>query len=748
MRALTVCLLVATAVPAQIDRDTSVAVARRSLLEAEIRLRDVDDRWEASLALEKPDETQEVWKALFGYNPPGTAVSIAYVSSWLYEQEGQDDDARRAAKYLVHMAKYRDKVPDELKRGRVEYEDGLPAVPSFFHLADYAEAWDRIRGSKAISDADRKTIVDAIAGSAEFIFVFPEWGAHNRALLRAECLAWCARAVPDHAHTTRWKRMAKILAADSIGQWEIEDAQIYHPIWLLALFRYSEAVNDPSILQYVQVRYYLDYFVRLLAPDGTVPAFGDAWHRGGLHRYYMCLEWGAHVFENPTYRWAAAEVYRALEFPRVKSYPLSRAVIGARLDGHVATDLKPVPPTLRSGPVLDDVIGKKTVFRAGKGPTATYLLHNFRDEGDWALLHRDYLRTNLAVEQEKMHHGASDENAIVLFMDQGSVLLHGPGYRDVAPSGPHGAYRADIFHNRIVARRGRPAEGQDPFTFLKDAGDYRPTRTERIDWVPFEDGPAYGRTRLTDDRRGYVWDRTIVQPDPDAATFVVIDTIEITRPGDWTFARLWATQEVVTRGTDHVVGRYETIRGSELAHGRSLLIHDPTPDASMSIAPLRRHSQDERVAHTIRSGTYAAGDFVTFTTVLRSLDRELAAHPGTAMIDVTHEPARNATAVSVGGVSIAVKHDLDLGLLAENVRPRWDPVKARIEAFGLAADADFLWTRTALRGGSASWGATNLTHVLRGDTPVWKARQFSVFQPTGRSDRIGSSRWRRWQGRL
>ena len=43
--------------------------------------------------------------------------------------------------------------------------------------------------------------------------------------------------------------------------------------------------------------------------------------------------------------------------------------------------LRSVSP--RSGPVVDDVISKKIVFREGFGDDDLYLLLNYRDEGDW-----------------------------------------------------------------------------------------------------------------------------------------------------------------------------------------------------------------------------------------------------------------------------------------------------------------------------------------------------------------------------
>ena len=118
------------------------------------------------------------------------------------------------------------------------------------------------------------------------------------------------------------------------------------------------------------------------------------------------------------------------------------------------------PPVSLSQEVLEDVVGKKVAFRDGWEPTSTFLLLNYRDEGDGGILGRDYLRQTISVEEEKMHHGHADENSIALLMSGGSVLLHDGGYRPDLPSGPWGAWRADYFHNRVIARRNKREKDQ------------------------------------------------------------------------------------------------------------------------------------------------------------------------------------------------------------------------------------------------------------------------------------------------
>lgn len=732
---------------AQVTRDFDDDVVRLALRQGAAELPDIEARWRASLA---PDEgTESTWSELFGYNPPGRALELAYLFAFLYERHGAEADARAAAEYLARMARYTAEVPAELAGARVEYAGGLPPVPSFFHLADYAEAWARIRSSPTLDAEDRATIEAAIAASADFVFVFPEWGAHNRAMLRAESLLFAARALPDHADAPRWRRLAEVLAADSLGRWEIEDAQIYHPIWLLALMRYG----GPEVFDTVQVRWYLRYFLELLTPRGTLPDFGDAWwDRGGLARAYICLEWGAARLADPELKWAAERAYAALGPFDPERPGLGRARAYAQLAGVVDEGLEPRAPALASGPVLDAIIGKKVVLR---GAGDFYLLLNYRDEGDWSRRQRDNLRQTLAVEEEKAHHGHSDENSIVLFMHEGAVLLHEAGYRERAPSGPFGAYRADIFHNRLVARRGAPAAGEDTLAFLRDAGAYRPVRTEEIDFVAFDSfgGTDYSRTRVTDAELGYAWDRTLVFPH-ESGLVVVVDSVRVLAPGTYTFATLWATQRIAARGPGYALCANDSIGDAALPDSRALLVLYPDRAGALPPSfPLRRHNQAEHVLHETRSGDYATGALETFVTVLASIPAdadpaELAAR--VRRIDAT--PAGRAVALRIDGAgdepdtTICIKTDLDLGLVPENVRPRYDPARGRIVAGELATDADLAVVRR--KGAEAEWCATNMTTVELAGRKAFEAEALQMFQVTGRSDRVGRTKWRRWAGTL
>ena len=215
-------------------------------------------------------------------------------------------------------------------------------------------------------------------------------------------------------------------------------------------------------------------------------------------------------------------------------------------------------PAAPSMEVMEDVQGKKIVFRNGWSPESSYLLLNYRDEGDGGLNFRDYLRDTIPVEEEKMTHGHADENSLVLLMSGGSVLLHDGGYRDYMPSGPYGAYRQDYFHNRLCVRPEKifwgqkegesrysvrdAVPGQSLLEFMRNAGSYRPVRTRKVDFLSFDDFD-YSRTRVVDDGWGYQADRVVVYvKDPEC--YVVFDIFKALREDYFTMGAFWHTRKI------------------------------------------------------------------------------------------------------------------------------------------------------------------------------------------------------------
>ena len=275
----------------------------------------------------------------------------------------------------------------------------------------------------------------------------------------------------------------------------------------------------------------------------------------------------------------------------------------------------PLGPTALSREVLEDVIGKKIVFRNGWDPTSTFLMLNYRDEGDGGLLQRDYLRQTLSVEEEKMHHGHADENSICLLMSGGSVLLHDGGYRDDLPSGKWGAYRADYFHNRVVARKNKRAAGQGLFEFIRNSGAYRKVQTQKIDFLNFKEVDV-SRTRVVDADLGYEWDRSITYVKA-RDFFIVVDGIRVRTPGYYTFANLWHTGKIIEQGKQFFSTAIDAIGSESLSSARSLLVVFPENEAKeVGSYPEKRHYQEELALYQSASRHYGAGALEFFVTIL------------------------------------------------------------------------------------------------------------------------------------
>ena len=89
----------------------------------------------------------------------------------------------------------------------------------------------------------------------------------------------CA-ALPDHPTGRSWEMLRRALGDDNWGNWEIEDATIYHGVWLYALCGLCRAMGElEELFKTPEMYYYAQYFLHLMCPDGMIPDFGDAnWH--------------------------------------------------------------------------------------------------------------------------------------------------------------------------------------------------------------------------------------------------------------------------------------------------------------------------------------------------------------------------------------------------------------------------------------------------------------------------------------
>jgi hypothetical protein len=413
---------------------------------------------------------------LWGYNSPAEPIYLADVLGFLYQETRERVHAEHAAQLLAEYGDLRAAYPKDYAKTRAEYVNGIPALANFFFLPPYVRAYLRIRDSGVVSEKIKGKIETELAHSLDFVFHFPEWGAHNRAMLRAEGLYYGYLAMPNHPHAARWKQMAGTIASDNLKQWEIEDASIYHPVWLLSLFTYAEISGHEQVFDSPVMRYYGEYFKRLFTPAYNIPDFGDANWNPSWDRYIAVFERMASHYRDPELKWVAERMFEKMTvlYPQAGTGAASSFALAYQW---MNESLVAQSPKSLSQEVLDDVVGKKIVFRNGWEPASTYLLLNYRDEGEGGFAHREFLRNTISVEEEKMHHGHSDENDLSLLMSGGAVLLHDGGYRDGLPSGKYGQFRADYFHNRLVVRKNKRDTHQSVQEFVRNSGAYRPKST-------------------------------------------------------------------------------------------------------------------------------------------------------------------------------------------------------------------------------------------------------------------------------
>lgn len=697
----------------------------------------------------------EEWKKnvtpnpLWGYNSPAHPVYLASCLAFLYEETHNKDYARRAGKLLAEYGDLRLSYPKVAATARAEYGNGVPALANFFFMPPYIRAYMRIRESGVLDPAAREKIERDVAGSADFVFHFPEWGAHNRAILRAEALIYAALAMPDHPNSGKWKKMAEIIANDNLKQWEIEDATVYHPVWLSSLYSYAEAAGNKEFWDSPLTKYYLQYYLKLIGPQGTVPEFGDARWSAGWEalRLVPVFEKGAAVFHDPRLKWAARTIFESFEHNvRVmgigEAYHLSDAYRWAE------ESLKPVPPTTLSQEVLEDVVGKKIVFRDGWKPTSTYMLLNYRDEGDGGWLNREFLRQTISVEEEKMHHGHADENSIPLLMSRGSVLLHDADYRSDLPSGPYGSWRQDYFHNRLIARPEKKDVRQSLMEFVRNSGAYRAVRTQKIDFLNLKEVDM-SRTRLIDENLGYQSDR-IVTFIKELGWFVVIDAIKIRRAGYFTFATLWHAQHILEKGSNFFDVVTDSIRSVTFPTDQSLLIVFPETYAkTIGVEPISRSYQEENAIYQTLSSQYKAGDTELFVTVLVPHSRDQSVDDLRArikLVDVTAPFDAVGLQIERGGSTsyLCVKIDLETEIARENIRPRYLYSLGKVGYGDFETDAHFLFA--SVNKESVSYSASNVLKVIyQGNVLMEALPNTHGLQLDKPGERVGYVKWRYWE---
>jgi hypothetical protein len=663
---------------------------------------------------------------------------------------------------LLTYGGFRSAYPESARIKRADYAEGVPALPDFFTAMRYIRAYDILHRLGVMSLAEVTQIEAEIAHSMEYLLRSQEWGPMNRSALRAESLAWAVRALPHHPRCGVWEMQRRALGDDNWGNWQIEDATIYNGVWLYSLLGYADALGKrEELFMTPEMYYYGQYYLHLLSPDGMIPDFGDAHWEANWAHYLIFFETAAAAYRNPELKWAAGEIGRKfIDFGNPRNIGLACILLDCYRWG---TDRIPAaPPTSLSEEVMEDVQGKKIVFRSGWKPDDTYLLLNYRDEGDGGLNFRDYLRDTIPVEEEKMTHGHADENSVVLLMSGGSVLLHDGGYRDYMPSGPFGAYRQDYFHNRLCVRPEKiwlgqkkgesrysirdEVPGQGVSDFLRNAGSYRRVRTQKVDFLTFEDFD-YSRTRLRDEEWGYQWDRAVVYT-KNPEMFLVFDVLKALSEEWFTMANLWYRTA------------YEKINDKVLSTDRQLLIFFPLVHYRFEgREPIRRHYQDEFTIHQTAAQHFELGQTAGFITVLIPCSKsepDRGRPERVRPLPSLPESAGLGLEVEAGGqkIVVGIKTDLRRDIARDWRRPRYVYEAGKIGWGEFETDGDLLVASLPLTGGRASgsrlkYAVVNLTKaVFQGNVLIESKPYHYGLAFDGSPDGPGFGKLRYWRDEI
>jgi len=715
---------------------------------------------------------------LFGYSPTSYPANFAELLGFMYQHSGDEKYAKKATEMLLTYEELKGLFPKEFYQDRIEYKKGLPPISDFISMYSYARAYLYIQKCQSLTDAERAVIERGVADCANFLMNFPEWGPMNRAAIRVESFYYAFMALPHHPDAMKWKKMASFMLRDSYHRWEEEDATGYHALWMHALVRLADTMQDDTFFRSSIPRYYLDYFTHLITPVGVIADFGDAvWSSDWYNRFIPIFEKGATVYREPLFKWAANKMletykkqddtlsgyYGKTNFlndydwagkPMVANPYFALAYVDAF---RWADDsIQPEQPKAESTLVMDDIVGKKILFRDRVDSDATFMLLNYQDEGAGSYLGREYLRSTISVEEEKMHHGHSDENSIISLFYQGSMLLHDSGYRDHLPSSEYGGFRADYYHNRMVIRKNKrwievAGEGREQslWEFIRNSGAYRPVQTQLIDFLNFE-RVDYARSRVTDTEMGYEWDRSIIFH-KEEHFFVIVDAMKIVREDYYTASNLWHTQKIEAAGEQWFDTTIDSVLGYKNKPGNNLLVHFPLKEYSRSIGTfdLTRHSQDEICMYETIASHYHPGNVELFVTVL--FPHDTGVNPAELVkrfevIETDKYPAAVGLKYKNGETEnyFCLKADLRMDALQANARPRYTYEKGKVTCGPFQTDAHFLHGEQ--KGEKLHWAAASMTKVKYEETTLMESLvTSSQLQPDRAPIRSGHTKWRCWE---
>jgi len=358
--------------------------------------------------------------------------------------------------------------------------------------------------------------------------------------------------------------------------------------------------------------------------------------------------------------------------------------------------------------IVDDLVSKKIAFRNGGGDAASFALLNYRDAGPYGRYQREYQNQQLFAFEEMPHHGHADENSLVVLMEGGTVLLADGGYRRQA----HDGWRADLYHNRLVARLGWPND-HEMLPYLRGNPQYLPVRTEKIHFGTFG-SLDYSRTRLYDDDRGYTADRIVLFV-PATGVYVIVDAVRIDREGPKSFTNMWHPDGIREQGDLGAEGSHWVrswpgripIRQEYWtnAHERELLVQFlGNRDKYSQVRTVDRRFNPSTAFFQFLYGYFFAGQRLGFVTVLTPHAPGAAVGDLLNRVEILQDGDGSYRTLGLrfdvgdGSAIVGLKLDTTIGLTNLRGRPMFDWRTGAVEYGSLRTDADFAFVLERDRG--------------------------------------------------
>lgn len=689
----------------------------------------------------------------------------AYMEYALYCYTKDESHAKKAVQALTDMGKLSDAFLEssqtvEREKGKnytvrqAVLTSGRPLegpMETMFCPTYYLLACHGLMEKGLLTEEDKAYCEKAVFRSIKPLFAYTDWGPQNRGMIKGSNLMLAGACFPNAPKASECIKLGEVLCDESLGKWSIEDAQVYVPIWLNQVIVYQNVCGNENYYRKPIVKFYFDYMMELMTPQGMIPEFGDGRYLNSAEAYICCLEKGASVYHDGRMRYAAAKITEyMLSF--IKPYRSTFNNVCFLANALLWSDetIAPEPFVIESGEVPEDLIGKKYRFCSGEGKECQYLLFNYRDEGDYARRVRSYMRATLVVEHEKMHHGHSDENSIVLLQAGDSILLRDGGYRDMdgQESLLPGSYRSDFYHNKLVVRKGLLPEGKDFIEFCSGEPHYTHVRTDKIYFERFAHCEV-GRTKLEDVTHGTESDRVILY-DKDYQYYLVLDTVKALESGDYTFGPLYYGQELSKEGEDFYLRNLEVACDQpfeeRFPNSQDYRLRVVFPDRQMTTGSrkIRRSYHEETGLYQIFSGHLEKGQTVSMVTLLQPVKQA----GGTKEVCISEVlRVNNGVGIRVvtedGEQLFAFRDELTAGHKKGIRKPEYDFADTAVRYGDLYTDA--LFSHVWEKDGRVSYEVLSFTRVEYREKLLWQVPASSLIQGDWTLAEYVSE-WNKWYG--